>query len=182
MSPNPTTANESGTGRLRGARPVTGGEVVLAGCSETQDFDEFFVSAWPWARKLAAFLTQNATVGEEIAQDALTRMYQQWGAADHPDAYLRSALYNGANNWHRHNSMRRTKLPLLAGPGHLDLGADEMADALAALPFRQRAVLVLRYYADLSEEEIAEVIGCRPGTVKSLSSRALARLATEVPK
>ena len=58
----------------------------------------------------------------------------------------------------------------------MELGADELLDAVDALPFRQRAVLVLRYYRDLSEGEIADALGCRPGTVKSLATRALDQL------
>ena len=66
--------------------------------------------------------------------------------------------------------------PVLIGWLEADLTVDHLADAVAALPFRQRAVVVLRYHAGLSEAEIADALGCRPGTVKSLASRALARL------
>ena len=139
-------------------------------------FETFFADAWADAVRLAALLTQDRAAAEEIAQDAFTQMYAAWGRAERPHAYLRTAVVNRCHNWRRSARVREAKLPLLAAPGIVDLRADELADALAALPFRQRAVLVLRYYAGLSEAEIGDALGCRPGTVKSLSSRALTRL------
>lgn len=69
---------------------------------------------------------------------------------------------------------------MLAASTSLVQHHEELADVVAALPFRQRAVIVLRYWCDLSEAEIAAALECRPGTVKSLSSRALARLNKEI--
>jgi RNA polymerase sigma factor (sigma-70 family) len=103
-------------------------------------------------------------------------MFRTWERVDNPDAYLRTALVNTCHNWRRRAGVREAKLRLLAPASSVDLGVDELADAVASLPFRQGAVIVLRYYAGLSEVEIAEALGCRNGTVKSLSSRALARL------
>lgn len=143
-------------------------------------FDDFYARAWPMAFKFASILVQDSSVGEELAQEALTKMYPTWGRYERPEAYLRTVIANGSKNWHRHNQVVRTKLPLLAGPGHHDPVADELADAIAALPYRQRAVLVMRYYADMTEAEMAEALECRPGTVKSLASRALAALAKEI--
>lgn len=145
-------------------------------------FEAFFVEAWPRAYRLASLLTQSAAAGEDIAQDVLAKMYRTWGSALRPDAYLRTSIVHSASNWHRHNRTQHDKLPLLAGPASVELGAGELADAIARLPFRQRAVIVLRYHADLSEAEIAGVLGCRPGTVKSLATRALDRLAKELPR
>lgn len=145
-----------------------------------QPFDEFFVGAWPWAARFAAFLTQDVGAGEDIAQDVLATMSQRWESTDHPMAYLRASLVNASSNWNRRNRTLHAKLPLLAGSAQLDFQAEELADAIAALPFRQRAVIVMRYHADLSEAEIADALGCRRGTVKSLASRALATLAKEI--
>jgi RNA polymerase sigma-70 factor (sigma-E family) len=145
-----------------------------------QSFEEFFAEAWPWAFRLASFLTQDTAAGEDIAQDALAAMSRRWGTTDRPAAYLRTALVNASLNWHRHGRTMREKLPLLAGSDRIEFHADELADALAHLPFRQRAVIVMRYHADLSESEIAEALDCRPGTVKSLASRALQALAKEI--
>lgn len=139
-------------------------------------FEELFEQAWPGAVRLAALLTQDPAAAEELAQDAFTELYRAWERAANPDAYLRTVLVNRCHNWRRRARVRETKLRLVATPGRVELRADELADAVASLPFRQRAVIVLRYYGGLSEAEIASALGCRNGTVKSLAARALARL------
>lgn len=145
-------------------------------------FECFYREAWPHAYRLASFLTQDPAAGEEIAQDALAQMYTAWGRAERPHAYLRTTVVNRCRNWHRHARVQQAKLPLVATSGTVDFVADELADAVASLPFRQRAVIVLRYHVGLSETEIAEALGCRPGTVKSSASRALARLGKVVAR
>jgi RNA polymerase sigma-70 factor (sigma-E family) len=145
-----------------------------------QSFEEFFSEAWPWAFRLASFLTHDTSAGEDIAQDALAALSRRWGTTDRPAAYLRTSIVNASMNWHRHSRTAREKLPLLAGSDRVEFHAEELADAIARLPFRQRAVIVLRYHADLSESEIAEALDCRHGTVKSLASRALKALAKEI--
>lgn len=143
-------------------------------------FDDWFVEAWPRAFKLAAFLTHDTQAGEDIAQDVLSEMSRRWGRFETPDAYLRRAVTNASWNWKRRTRTAVRKLPLVAGSGRDELRFDHLADAVARLPFRQRAVVVLRYYADLSEVEIADALGCRPGTVKSLASRAITALSKEI--
>ena len=103
-------------------------------------------------------------------------MYPSWERVSNPDAYLRRALVNRSHNWRRRGRVREAKLALLAGSATVELLAAELADTVAALPFRQRAVIVLRYYGGFSEAEIAAALGCRNGTVKSLAARALATL------
>jgi RNA polymerase sigma-70 factor (sigma-E family) len=154
--------------------------VAISGSGRS--FEDFFAEAWPWAFRLASFLTQDTAAGEDIAQDALAKMCATWGYADRPEAYLRTAVVNGAHNWHRRTRTQHAKLPLLSVPDRVDFVSEELADAIARLPFRQRAVIVLRYYADLTEAAIAETLGCRPGTVKSLSARALVALAKEIER
>jgi RNA polymerase sigma-70 factor (sigma-E family) len=139
-------------------------------------FEDFFHGAWPGACRLASFLTQDTSVAEDLVQDAMAKMYTSWGRVDQPHAYLRTAVVNRCRNWQRRERVQRLKLPFVASPTAVDFGADDLADVVAALPFRQRAVIVLRYQFALSEAEIAEALGCRPGTVKSLASRALAQL------
>jgi RNA polymerase sigma-70 factor (sigma-E family) len=145
-------------------------------------FDDFFRAEWAGAVRLAAILTQRAEPAEDLAQDALARVYAKWDRATNPKAYLRMTIVNGCRQWHRHQGVERAKLPLVTSRASVDFVSPELADAVAALPYRQRAVLVLRYYADLSEAEIAETLGCRAGTVKSLASRALARLEKEIQR
>jgi RNA polymerase sigma factor (sigma-70 family) len=145
-------------------------------------FDQFFVEVWPGAFRLASFLTHSTEAGEDIAQDVLAAMAPRWGQFDNPAAYLRTALVNGSWNWNRHTRRVRAKLPLLVTAEREEFQFDELADAIARLPFRQRAVIVLRYYTGLSEAEIATALSCRQGTVKSLASRALDTLSKEVTR
>lgn len=139
-------------------------------------FEEFFAEAWTGAFRLALLLTHDRGAAEEIAQDAFAQMYKTWGRPERPHAYLRTTVVNRCSNWRRHARVRTAKLSLVATAASVDFCADELADAVASLPFRQRAVIVLRYYGGLSEAEIGVALGCRSGTVKSLASRALARL------
>jgi DNA-directed RNA polymerase specialized sigma24 family protein len=121
-------------------------------------FEDFYRSQWAGAVRLGALVTQNPAAGEEIAQDAFARIYSKWATTDNPPAYLRVSVLNGCRQWHRRNAVRQAKLPLLVTGDDVAASADELALLVAALPFRQRAVLVLRYYADLTEQEIAATL------------------------
>ncbi len=122
---------------------------------------------------------------EDLLQGVLERMYVRWDRIDGPpEAYARRALTHASvNRWR--TQRRRPELPLRAedpggaAPGdpaaEFDL-RDALVRALLTLPARQRAVLVLRYFDDLPLEEVARALGCSIGTVKSQSSRGLARL------
>jgi len=142
--------------------------------------------------KLAAFLIDDVGRCEELVQEAFVRVAARPSAVREPDraaAYLRSAVLNGAR------SVRRRKDPgprlravsaTAAGPEAPDAAAvrhdEEVAvlDALRSLPHRQQEVLVLRYWLDLSESEIAVTLGVGAGTVKTHARRGLAALATRL--
>ena len=145
-------------------------------------FEDFYRAEWAGAVRLAAILLQQRAPAEDVVQDAFARMHTKWERATNPKAYLRATIVNGCRQWQRHIGVERAKLPLIATFDSVDFVANELADAVAALPYRQRTVLVLRYYGDLSEAEIAEALDCRTGTVKSLASRALARLRKEIER
>jgi RNA polymerase sigma factor (sigma-70 family) len=145
-------------------------------------FDDFYAKRWPYAFRLAALMVQDAEAGADIAQDVFANMSRRWPSIERPDAYLQRALTNASSNWRRSRSRAAGKLHLLVDRGDADQPLDGLTDAVARLPFRQRAVVVLRYYADLSEAEIARALDCRPGTVKSLGSRAIAALSKEVER
>ena len=158
--------------------PQTGTAVV--GLSDAVGFTDFYEHEWAGAVRLAALLTQDRAGAEDIAQDALGRVMSRYDRLTNPSAYLRATLVNECRKWHRHHKVERSALSMLAIPDVAPFVASELADAVAALPYRQRVVLVLRYQYDLSEAEIARTVGCRQGTVKSLASRALARLHREI--
>lgn len=157
-------------------RATTGSDARPAPGAATPDFDAFYTERWAATVRLAALLVQSTAAAEDLAQEAFARVYTRWSEVREPVPYLRAAVVNASRNWHARRRTERTKLPLLADDGVAEFAFAELADAVAALPDRQRAVLVLRYHEGLSEAEIASALGCRPGTVKSLAARALARL------
>lgn len=129
---------------------------------------------------------QGRPEAEDLLQTALERAYRHWNRISQsgdPERYVRRVLANASTDWWRR--LRRRPEHALSGdePGpavgdHAGIIAerDFLLRALSALPPRQRAVLVLRYFCDMSEAEIADALGCSAGTVKSQASRGLARL------
>lgn len=115
----------------------------------------------------------------DLAQETLIRAYTRWGAVSSlelPSAWLRRVVANLALSWRR-RQRRRSRVvvpePVQGPPEPPD---DQLLAALRALPSSQRAVVVLRYYADLSIKETSRVLGKRPGTVRALASQGLAKL------
>jgi RNA polymerase sigma-70 factor (sigma-E family) len=131
-----------------------------------------------------ALMTGDAQGAEEVVQDAFVGLHRSWARIRDPEraiGYLRRSAVNGARSRYRRASTARRHAPLFAVPDVAD-PADDVSDhvavlaALAALPERQREVLVLRYYDDLSEAAIAEALGISTGAVKTHASRGLAAL------
>lgn len=146
-------------------------------------FDAFYRSEYARTVRLARLLTGSMTAAEDLAQEAFVTVFRKGSTLDVPAAFLRTATVNLCRNWHRSRSRESLRLARVGPPqGSLSLGAREMDEVVAALPYRQRAVLVLRYWLDLSEADIATTLECRAGTVKSLHSRALAQLRKELPR
>lgn len=153
------------------------GAMILAE-RELRSFEDFYRDNWHGAKRLATSVAGSAAAGEDIAQDVFQRMYRSWGTADEPAAYLRVAIVNGCRSYHRKRRTEVDKMPMLAArDSEAHGGAGELDDIVTALPDRQRTVVRLRYWEGFSEAEIAKVLGCRPGTVKSLASRARDQLA-----
>jgi RNA polymerase sigma-70 factor (sigma-E family) len=132
--------------------------------------------------RLAVLLVGSHEQAEEIVQDAFAQLFERWDGIDRPGAYLRTCVVNGCRRAHRRRRLDGRAAGSVTGPLAADLGADHLADALAALPPRRRAAVVLRYYLDLPEAEIARALGVRPGTVKSLLHRGLAQLREAVER
>jgi len=132
--------------------------------------------------RLAFLLVGRVDVAEELVQDAFLRVRGAVERVDHPVAYLRRAVVNACHNHHRHRAVERRRASSLAVEDAVWPELDHLADALTRLPDRQRAVLVLRYYVGWSEADIADALGCRPGTVKSLAARGLAALRLMVDR
>jgi RNA polymerase sigma-70 factor (sigma-E family) len=128
--------------------------------------------------RLAYLLTGDRGVAEELVQDAFVRVHRNWQRATNPPAYLRTAVVNATRSWGRHKAVEIRRQPRPPEPDVLV--ADEMWDALQVLPERQRTAIVLRFYEDLPDARIAEVLGCREATVRTAIHRGLARLRKEI--
>jgi RNA polymerase sigma-70 factor (sigma-E family) len=150
------------------------------------DLERFLAEHGERLLHIAIALTGSRADGEDLLQAALERLVPRWRtiAADAAAAYLRRTLYNlAADGWRRRGAWRRA-LPLLriqdAAPAADAMTEVDLRDALVRLlvqlPPRQRAVIVLRYWEQLTEAETAELLGCSAGTVKSAASRGLQRL------
>ncbi len=130
--------------------------------------------------RLAYLLTGQRAVAEEIVQDAFISTRQAWAGVLDPARYLRTTVVNRCRSWGRHQKVVRTHP---AGrPEPIVQEADELWDALGRLDPRRRAAVVLRYYADLPHAEIAELLGCRPATVRTSIHRALTQLRREIER
>ena len=150
-------------------------------------FEEFVEGCSPRLFRTALLLAgQDRAMAEDVLQVALERAYRHWPRIcrmDDPERYVRRILANASNDrWRLAARWRERPLhpddpaPVAEDQAAMVAERDYLMRALAALPRRQRTVLVLRYFNDLSELEIADALGCSVGTVKSQASPGLARL------
>ncbi len=151
------------------------------------DFTEFVHATWPSLYRTAYLLLGDRAEAEDLVQSALAKTYASWGRVRDLEAapgYARTTLINTASSWFRKKSWRNERpTEVLPEPAAGSTGPDPsdrtaVLTALAQLPRRQRAVIVLRYYEDLSVAQTAGALGIADGTVKSQTSDALARLRT----
>jgi RNA polymerase sigma-70 factor (sigma-E family) len=148
-----------------------------------RSFDAFVLRRSARLLRTAYLLCGDRGAAEDLVQVALVRVAQRWEAVrGGPDAYTHQVLVNLARDRHRRAGRRVSEQPLhdedVAVPDAAELIAqrDELAGAVERLPARQREVIVLRYFADLSVEDTAAAIGASPGAVKKHTNRALACL------
>ncbi|HVM09397.1 MAG TPA: SigE family RNA polymerase sigma factor [Acidimicrobiales bacterium] len=143
-----------------------------------RSFDEVFADEYDRMVRLAFLLVDSNALAEEIVQDAFVRLHQRWETTANPGGYVRTSVVNGARSTLRRRRLERAVRNRGDDPRDqaVELQADELSDALRRLAPTRRAALVLRYYDDLSEAEIAATLGVKPGTVKSMVHRALAEL------
>ncbi|MEV0944141.1 SigE family RNA polymerase sigma factor [Micromonospora wenchangensis] len=160
--------------------------------TQRQEYVDFVTAATPKLRRTAYLLTGgDAHRADDVVQQTLTRLYVQWGrarAADDIGAYVHRMLVNAFRQerrarWFGVRLLDRPPEPEPGGAPPTDAVVDTVAvrAALAAVPPGQRVVLVLRFYADLSVEQTAEVLGCSAGNVKSQTARGLAALRRQLP-
>ncbi|MFC4006269.1 SigE family RNA polymerase sigma factor [Nonomuraea purpurea] len=146
------------------------------------DFGAFVAARATSLLRVAYLACGDATEAEDLLQTALERTYRNWDRVRHdsPEPYVRRVIVNAAISRARRRAILRI-IPMHRPPETAARAADAdlrhvLMEALRALPPRQRAAVVLRYWEDLSETQTAEVLGCTVGTVKSQTSKALAKL------
>lgn len=144
-------------------------------------FDRFYTDMWPAAARWAYGLTGNAAAAEELTQEAFVAVHRRFSSLHNPHGYLRRTIVNLARGYHRASGRRERREQRAASsdgvrPG--DEPAVDMLDALALLPYDQRAALVLRYWLDWDEASIASALSCARSTVRSHAKRGLDALRT----
>ncbi|MCW6006020.1 sigma-70 family RNA polymerase sigma factor [Micromonospora sp. CPCC 205371] len=128
--------------------------------------------------RLAYVITDSTAAAEDIVQEAFVELYRRWHTVRDPESWLHTVVVNRSRSWWRRLVVARRHVARGSPPVTFPSAEDGAAvrQALLALNRRQRAAVFLRFYLDLPEAAIAEALGCRPGTVKSLLHRALATL------
>ncbi len=148
------------------------------------EFDEFYRTHRADAVRWAVALVGDRGVAEELAQDALAAVGGRLGRIDNPGGYLRRTVVNMAASWHRSHSreLRRIRRATAGQPLVYTAETNEMLDALAVLPYKQRAAVTLRYWGDWTDEQIADALGCAPTSVRVLLHRGIAALKQEIAR
>lgn len=148
------------------------------------DFRDFVASRSPALTRTAYLLTGDWQRAEDLLQTALLHCYRRWSSLDDPEAYVKRTMVTTVTGWRRRRWVGEVPTAVLPdratgrdAPGEADARLD-LLRLLADLGPRQRAVIVLRFYEDMSEAEAAALLGCAVGTVKSQTARALDRLRT----
>jgi len=147
------------------------------------EFTDYVTERMWWLRRLAYLLCQDWQRADDLVQATITRLYTHWGraaAVEHTDGYVRTMLVREYLSERRSGWARRVSLTA-EPPDSVSVlgdreGALDLRAALAGLPPRQRATLVLRFYCDLNVDQAAELLGCSPGTVKSQTAKGIGAL------
>ena len=140
----------------------------------------FLVERLPMVR-LATLMVGSRAIAEDVVQDAFASVSERWNGLERPGAYLRTTVVNGCSQTLRRRAVEDRHRPVtLKIPGETPERLIELRSALDRLTDRQRIVVVLRYFVDLPDDEIARMLDARPSTVRSLAHRALAVLRKEL--
>lgn len=149
---------------------------------ERRSFVEVYNDRYRSMVEIARLTAGSNVIAEDLVQDAFADLYRHWERVRSPDAYLRRAVVSRCTSWVRRRSTERRYLDQQRHehPVSSDPQTVTVVEAVQRLPVKQRTAIVLRYYADWSEADIANALACRPGTVKSLLSRARNTLSEEL--
>lgn len=166
----------TGSGVVRGVGAV----VTIEGGSRSRAADDvalerLFAREYPGMVRLAFLLTGSRPAAEDLTHDAFIKIHARLASIDRPGAYLHTTLVNLCHSYVRRERVERRLRPF-SRPPVVEPTGDNLFDALNTLSAKQRAAVVLRYYEDLSDDDIAARLDVRPATVRSLIHRGLARL------
>ena len=183
-SPWVTADERNGVDETAVSDPAPNEVIAEPAAGLAREFDDFVAARGSALLRTAYLLTADAAAAEDLLQDTLVRAWSRWSRvrrADAPEAYVRRMLVNTSISRWRSSRSRHASERLMADPPDVaapeQVGRDEgLWQAVAALPARQRAVLALAYFEDRAEAEIAELLGCTVGTVKSQRAKALRSL------
>ncbi|MBV9661462.1 MAG: SigE family RNA polymerase sigma factor [Acidimicrobiales bacterium] len=147
-------------------------------------WDDVYLAQRDQLVRLAYLITGSQAVAEDLVQDTFLRVMAKIRADANPGPYLRRSVVNACYSWHRRSwrevrsdaEDRLADRPDSRADGREEGGSVEMWDALSRLAPRRRTMLVLRFYLDMTEADVAAALGCRVGTVKSTTHRALSEL------
>jgi RNA polymerase sigma-70 factor (sigma-E family) len=156
----------------------------IEGRMRMAELEEYVAARGPALLRTAYLLCGDRYLAEDLVQEVLARLHGRWRRLEieHLDAYVRAAVVRQFLSWKRRRAGNEVLIApgretgTRAGPADAHAERDAVWAELAGLPRQQRAVLVLRYYEDLPDDRIAELIGCAPATVRAHASRALATL------
>jgi RNA polymerase sigma-70 factor (sigma-E family) len=158
-------------------------DAVNDAVNDRDSFDVVFAAARGPMVRVAFLIVGSQAVAEEIVQDAFAGLYIHFDQVENAAAYVRTAVVRGAVSWKQRRAMETERAPRVPEPGPTDIGEiDTTWDALRALRPERRAVLVLRYYEDLSHAQIAKVLGCPVTTVRTRLHRGLSDLRKELER
>lgn len=143
------------------------------------EFREVYEMALPRLVRLAHLITGSNSVAEDVVHDVFVAAYRRWGRIDDPHGYLYRAVVNRSRSVLRRRVLESKHV---SNPSTVELppDVDEVWIALSRIPAKRRAALVLRYYVDLSVDAIAEIMGVRPATVRSLIHRGYMSMRKEL--
>jgi RNA polymerase sigma factor (sigma-70 family) len=141
-------------------------------------FDAFYRAHYESLVRLGFLLTTSEEVARDLVHDVFVRVYGRFDGLDDPLPYLRRCVVNASRSWHRRRQLEWARANAADRAPDAVFEADELFDVLGRLPPRQRAAIVLRFYEQMNDSEIAALLHCRPGTVVSLVHRGCARLRT----
>jgi RNA polymerase sigma-70 factor (sigma-E family) len=168
--------------RLAAADPPDRGDVDLH-ADARPSFDALYQGSNAHLTRLAWLLVGSRAVAEELVHDAFLAIHQRWDAIDNPGAYLRRTVVNKSIQWRRRHRREHELFAVIGEPPPTgDPTVDSMWHSIQRLPAERRAVVVLRYWADLPHAEIAQLLDCPVSTVRTRLHRAIADLRKELDR